>query len=125
VGVVSVVAPDQPGGNPVTQIFSTADGGWTWRLAAELPVEGAAGPAALDQNHWLLVTNPFGLLATTDAGKSWQPVTHTLGTTGWFTWVGRLDSQRLAALGPAGNAYPGPVYLYVSADLGRTWQPVG
>jgi photosystem II stability/assembly factor-like uncharacterized protein len=122
-GAIAVTIEDSPATH--TRIYRTTDGGSSWTLASDQQVDASGGLALVDETHWFMpVVNPVGLLATSNAGASWQQVTTAgLANGGWVIWIGALDGGNLAAVVPAGNSYPGSALLFVSADDGHTWHP--
>jgi hypothetical protein len=123
-GFVAVVSSN-PDGNPATKIYRTVDGGRSWSIVADQPVEASAEVAPLGAEHWLLpVDNPIGLLVTADGGKTWQHRTLSMLTIDqWMTWIGAVDGSHAAALVPTEHSSLGPLALFLSADAGQTWQP--
>lgn len=124
-GIVTATALH--GNGMETRVFRTTDAGRTWTLISDLAVEAGAGPALFDAKDWLLpLVNPFGLMATTDGGATWQPMPATgLANGGWIAWVGALDVRHAVALVPSGHSFDGSGLLFITADGGRTWQTPG
>ena len=122
-GLVTIASVD-PAGNPQTRIFRSTDSGISWTTVTDRPGQAGANPATLDSNHWILpVVNPFGLIATANAGASWGALQADGLASPWIDWIDVVDPSHLAALILTGNGDPGPEALFLSTDGGRTWKP--
>lgn len=122
-GLVTIASVD-PEGNPQTRIFRSTDSGISWTTVTDRPGEAGADPATLDSDHWILpVVNPFGLIATADAGATWGAIQANGLASPWIDWIDVVHPGHLAALTLTGNGDPGPEALFLSTDGGRTWQP--
>lgn len=122
-GLVTIAFRDSAG-NAQTRIYQTGDGGISWRTVTDRPGEAGTNPATIDSDHWILpVVNPFGLIATADAGASWGAIEATGLASPWINWIDVLDPGHLAAMTLTGSGDPGPESLFLSTDSGRTWQP--
>jgi len=112
-------------------MWSTHDGGLTWRRIWKGPGSIVAIDALDDQHLWASVDHHKGqaprLLATRDGGLTWRqldvgPVmlqlTMTSTTTGW--------GIRGVAGSPSSNAFPyDPQPVVRTTDSGKTWRPTG
>jgi photosystem II stability/assembly factor-like uncharacterized protein len=112
-------------------VWSTDDGGLTWRRIWNGPGSIMAIDALDDQHLWASVDHHKNqaprLLATRDGGLTWRqldvgPVilqlTMTSTTTGW--------GIRGVAGSPSSNAFPyNPQPVVRTTDGGRTWRPTG
>src|SRR5437773_8215593 len=104
-------------GVPESVVYSTTDGGGSWRPGPSLPAQ-AYDVFFIDKSHGWTV-NPKAnnsLLFTSDGGQHWStvgPIPSTQGVTGWqfvTTEVGWASGSE-----PAGNT------LIKTTDGGRTW----
>ncbi|MEO8469397.1 MAG: hypothetical protein ABI573_06980 [Chloroflexota bacterium] len=122
-GFVTLVMDDGTG-TQTTRVDRTTDGGKSWSTVAAHLRPADANLVVIDANDWLLpVANPFGLLATDNAGTTWHEMTTTgLGSV-WVDWMDVISGDHLVALVSTGNALPGPEELRLSSDGGQTWQP--
>ena len=122
-GLVTIAFRDSAG-NAQTRIYQTTDSGISWRTVTDRPGEAGTNPAILDSDHWILpVVNPFGLIATADAGANWDALQASGLASPWIDWIDVVDLGHLAAMTLTGNGDPGPESLFLSTDSGRTWHP--
>ena len=113
------------------RLFSTADGGQTWRLlpgeipsGADLGPFGAADRAVFTDSGegWLgagFISAPI-VYHTTDGGASWHPipVSPERGSE-FFTSVALIPGGSVLVVATGGS---GLVNVYLSSDQGGTWQ---
>lgn len=111
--------------SPGRKLYGTTDGGQTWRFLHVLP----EGPAVLDPlpggRGWRLIgekkpvrsPSKWGLRvqATADGGRGFR----TLGTMPLISGPTALDF-----VSPSQGALIGSTGLWVTADMGRTWQDI-
>lgn len=122
-GYVTVISTAADG-TSVTNIDRTTDAGRSWTIEATQPLATDSGVAVLDPLHWLLLVGyPTAVFGTADSGASWQTVAPAGSPSDQFTWVAGLDAHRAGALRTVTGASSSFSALYLSADVGATWQP--
>ena len=109
------------------RVWSTRDGGRTWRLRRTLPMTVLVGVAAGDAGRlwvagWDTQTGDPLVLATHDAGSTWRRLTLDLPPAG----PGALQARQIACAGEDHLWVTCAAGVIATADGGRTWalQPV-
>ncbi|NPV69883.1 MAG: hypothetical protein HPY55_04425 [Firmicutes bacterium] len=133
-------------GEPMVTVFTTADGGLTWRGVEVVKKTGGgliygASLAFVDLKHgWLMIepehgmsSRPGELYATSDGGEHWSLVSSTSATRdkngdekGRLPFGGPFGFRDVSAgwlAGRLGAGFTPDHPLYISLDGGRTWQP--
>jgi photosystem II stability/assembly factor-like uncharacterized protein len=131
-----------PGPNPVAFVWSTSDGGLTWRAGAELDMQGLEEifvPGELtfsdELNGWLLVHVGAGmshdyvaLYRTTDGGANWtriaDPYTENLEQICSKTGMVFASATTGLLSGDCNGVVSNSIFFFRSADAGLTWTPV-
>jgi photosystem II stability/assembly factor-like uncharacterized protein len=89
-------------------LMVSSDGGKSWETRPKRPIfDLAVSPQSPDS---LIATSPTGLIQSTDAGRSWQP----LGSQ-TYVFLSWTAPNRLWAVDGKGG-------VYLSVDEARTWQ---
>ncbi|GAA4446385.1 oxidoreductase [Nibrella saemangeumensis] len=112
------------GGATAGRVFRSQNRGKSWTVA-ETPILAGASSGIFGLRFWtsrhgMAVGGDYrqekepvqNIIATSDGGQTWQPVTPVLPP-GLKEAIGRLADGRLVAVGPSGTS--------VSADNGKTW----
>jgi len=127
--------PAQPGGQPSDgllaagpalliscgkSVWSSADGGASWKPAGIAPAAGTATSLTTAGSSQVILATTAGIDYSADGGKTWQPATIASGApAGGFSYVGMTTATHGMAL-PA-DASLGEVFI--TSDGGTTWSP--
>ena len=110
------------------RVLHSADGGGSWRVATTpLATGSSAGPFSIafrDPVNGVVVGGDYrregeavdNAAVTVDGGRSWQLVTGLTGFRSVVQYMPRQKTPTMLAVGPSGAD--------LSADAGRTWQPI-
>jgi photosystem II stability/assembly factor-like uncharacterized protein len=104
------------------RIWTTSDGGRSWRLRKRLGMTVLTGAAAADSRHafvagWGTLDGAPFVLATSDGGASWRRRPIDLEAPA----AGALESQQIACAGADALWVTCKAGVMASADAGRTW----
>lgn len=128
---VTLYSPPDPssGGQSATlAMYTTDDGGTTWRFATMVGTttgltQGATiASAILDRQTWLVAANPqrAALSQTTDGGRIWNDV----GSTGLNGFVEELRFVDVADGWALTQSQGSDYRLFATRDGGGTWRPL-
>ena len=103
-------------------IYTSANGGKSWRQAGTVPSAGIARSLAAAQGHIVVLATTAGVDVSTDGGASWKvtgagPPDAAPGQSG-FSYVGMTDPLQ----GVAVPADPHLHEVFITADGGQTWR---
>jgi hypothetical protein len=103
-------------------IYTSANGGKSWRQAGTVPSAGIARSLAAAQGHIVVLATTAGIDVSTDGGASWKvtgagPPDAAPGQSG-FSYVGMTDPLQ----GVAVPADPQLHEVFITADGGQTWR---
>jgi hypothetical protein len=112
----------EAGGSQAKSVYSSADGGKTWRQAGTAPPAGIARSLAAAQGNLVVLATTAGLAVSNDGGATWTqtetgPRGAAAGRPG-FSYVGMTDHQQ----GVAVPADPQLREVFTTTDGGATWQ---
>lgn len=126
---VTLYGPPDPSGGEGTAtlaLYTTDDGGTTWRFATAVGTTAALGQgvtiasAIVDQQTWLVASSPerAALSKTSDGGRTWTDIgaTGLNGIVDTLQFVDATDGWALTQ--PKGTDYR----LSATRDGGRTWR---
>ncbi|HEX6349872.1 MAG TPA: hypothetical protein VF160_10845 [Candidatus Dormibacteraeota bacterium] len=99
-------------------VWTTTNGGMSWKGPKRLPFGTTVAFAAVDLSHWW-VANDLGVTRTIDGGRGWSKIVSPSGLP-QFGYLDFVDTDHGFAE-PAG----GRGGLYITTDGGRTWREAG
>jgi hypothetical protein len=117
--VVACTPPAVPGGQQKKLIFTSADGGSSWRQTAVAPTAGVAGSVAASPAGTVVLGTDQGIDVLPAGSASWQQPALAGAPAGGFGFVGMTTDTQGVAL-PA-DATAGTVWF--TFDGGQSWQP--
>ena len=118
----SAPAPCQDKGCQPTALWSTSDGGTSWRLLLKTTLSGISGPMYFMSPSIGLVGQGLTLLLTRDGGASWHPLALAIPNVTPDQSVTELQPTMYDAThGVLPIQAPTGVYLSRTADGGLTW----
>lgn len=113
-------------GAAAPSVWSTSDGGNTWRGVTVAGLPPSAAPRALIalSNGVSLLNTASGTYRSTDNGQSWLPLEGPLSS-GEVTGFALINTASSTAAGGSAVIAATGHGLYVSRDGGALWQPLG
>ena len=109
-----LVCPDAAAGRVV---YTSANGGRTWRQAGTAPAVGTATSAAGTSTGSIVLATTAGIDVSTDGGATWTPAAGTLPA-GGFSYAGMTTPSQGVAV-PADSSVHA---VWLTYDGGMTWQ---
>jgi hypothetical protein len=116
-GLVLLCAGQASGGSQRKTVYTSADGGATWRQAGTAPAAGRATSVAGTPSGVLVVATSLGIDVSADGGATWAGAHGSLPP-GGFAFAGMTTS----AQGVAVPADPAQDAVWFTVDGGQTWQ---